>query len=85
MQRLPSWPDRRDDRGIPTTTKGGIVADHIYEDGRHVGYIKDGFALDPQDRKRYRVELDKLIDLKTGQIIGYLNVLGTVSKKGLFD
>ena len=61
------------------------MADHIYEEGRHVGYINDGFALDQQDRKRYRVEGVKLIDLKTGQIIGYLNALGTVSKRGLFD
>jgi hypothetical protein len=62
------------------------VADHIYEDGKHVGFIKDGFAIDHHDNRRYRVEHDRLIDLKTGEVVGHLNaVLGTVSRRGLFD
>ncbi len=64
------------------------MADHIHEDGRHVGYIEHGFAFDQDGRKRYRVEGEKLHDVETGQVVGYLTAAGkqgTVSKTGLFD
>jgi hypothetical protein len=64
------------------------MADYIWEGERQVAYIKDGFAFDRQNEKRYRVEGDKLLDPKTGQIVAYLTQAGkpgTVSKKGLFD
>jgi hypothetical protein len=52
------------------------VADHIYEDGRHIGYIENGFAFDHHGKKRYRFEHSKLRDLNTGQVVGYLNAAG---------
>ena len=64
------------------------MADHVYEDGKHVGYVEDGFAFDHDGKKRYRVEHSKLLDLETGEVVGYLSASGmpgTVSKKGLFD
>jgi hypothetical protein len=64
------------------------VADHIYEDGRHIGYIENGFAFDHHGKRRYRFEHPKLRDLNTGQVVGCLNAAGmpgTVTKKGLFD
>ena len=37
--------------------EGGLwMADHIWEDGSHVGYIEHGFAFDQRGRKRYRAE-----------------------------
>jgi hypothetical protein len=44
------------------------LADHIYEDGKHVGYVEDGFAFDHDGKKRYRVEHSKLLDLETGEV-----------------
>jgi hypothetical protein len=62
------------------------VANHIYEDVKHVGFVEDGFAVDHHGHRRYRVEHNTLIDLETGQVVGRLNaVLGTVSRSGLFD
>jgi hypothetical protein len=61
---------------------------HLYEDGKHIGYIEDGFAFDRHDKKRYRVEHPKLRDLSTGEVVGYLKTVGlpgTVTKRGLFD
>ena len=61
---------------------------HLYEDGKHIGYIEDGFAFDRHDKKRYRVEHPKLRDLSTGEVVGYLKTVGlpgTVTKTGLFD
>ncbi|SHN83545.1 hypothetical protein [Bradyrhizobium erythrophlei] len=64
------------------------MSDHIWEGDQHVAYIKDGFAFDRQDRKRYRIDGDKLADINTGEVVGYLTQAGrpgTVSKAGLFD
>jgi hypothetical protein len=64
------------------------MADYIWEGERQVAYIKDGFAFDRQNEKRYRVGGDKLLDLKTGQLVAYLTQAGkpgTISKNGLFD
>ena len=64
------------------------MADHIYEGGRHVGYVKDGFAFDSQNRKRYRVDGNNLINIDSGAIAGHLVHAGdpnVVSKSGLFD
>ncbi len=32
------------------------MADYIWEGERQVAYVKDGFAFDRQNEKRYRVE-----------------------------
>jgi hypothetical protein len=64
------------------------MTDFIWEGERQVAYIKDGFAFDQQHQKRYRVERDKLLDIESGQVVGYLTQTGkpgTISKKGLFD
>ena len=64
------------------------MAGHLYEDGKHIGYIENGFAFDRHGRKRYRVEHPKLRDLQTGEVVAYLKAAGmpgTVTKKGLFD
>jgi len=63
------------------------MADYIFEGKRQVAYIKDGVAYDRQNKERYRVEGDKLLDLKTGEVVAYLTARqpGTVSKDGLFD
>jgi hypothetical protein len=65
-------------------TDGG----HLYEDGKHIGHIENGFAFDRRGEKRYQVDHPKLRDIKTGEVVGYLNAVGlpgTVTKKGLFD
>jgi hypothetical protein len=64
------------------------MADYIWEGERQVAYIKDGFALDRQNERRYRVEGDKSLDLKTDQAVAYLTQAGKpgiISKSGLFD
>jgi hypothetical protein len=64
------------------------MADRVYENGKHVGYIEGGFAFDHNGKKRYRVEHPKLLDLETGEVVAYITAAGlpgTVSKKGLFD
>jgi len=64
------------------------MADYIWEGERQVAYIKDGFAFEQKNEKRYKVEGDKLLDLEIGRVVGYLTQAGrpsTVSKKGLFD
>ena len=52
------------------------MAGHLYEDGKHIGFIEDGFAFDRHGKKRYRVEHPKLRDLKTGEVVGYLPAAG---------
>lgn len=52
------------------------MAGHLYEDGKNIGYIEDGFAFDRHGKKRYRVENPKLRDLKTGEVVGYLAAAG---------
>ena len=62
------------------------IADYIYDDGCQVGYVDDGVAFDEQHRARYRVDGDRLLDLVTGEVVGYLTTMGKiaiVSKKGL--
>ncbi len=67
--------------------------DYIYEEGGQVAYIKrdrikGDRAFDLHNRERYRVEGSKLLDLTSGKIMGYLDILGrprTASKSGLFD
>jgi len=52
------------------------MADYIWEGERQFAYIKDGFAYDRQNEKRYRVEGDKLLELKTGHVVAYLTQAG---------
>ena len=62
------------------------IADYIYDDGCQVGYVDDGVAFDVQHRASYRVDGDRLLDLVTGEVVGYLTTMGKiaiVSKKGL--
>ena len=64
------------------------MSDHIWEGDRQAAYIKNGYAIDVNGRKRYRVDGDKLLHLDTGEVVGHLSQLGkpgTVSKTGLFD
>jgi hypothetical protein len=70
------------------------MSDYICEEGGQVAYIKRdrikgdrAFDLH-HNRERYRVEGSKLLDLTSGKIMGYLDMLGrpsTASKSGLFD
>jgi hypothetical protein len=64
------------------------MEDTIWEGGKQVAYVKDGFAFDRHHRKRYKVENHKLLDLVTGDVVGHLDFAGkpgTASKPGLFD
>ena len=60
------------------------MAGHLYEDGKHIGHIENGFAFDRHGEKRFQVDHPKLRDIKTGEVVGYLNAVGlpgTVTKK----
>jgi hypothetical protein len=68
-------------------TMADRIADYIYDDGCQVGYVDNGVAFDEQHRARYRVDGDRLLDIMTGEVVGYLTTMGKiaiVSKKGLF-
>jgi len=57
------------------------MSDYIYEEGGQVAYIKrdrvkGDRAFDLHNRERYRVEGSKLLDLTSGKIMGYIDMLG---------
>jgi hypothetical protein len=52
------------------------MAEYIWERVRQVAFIKDGIAFDRQNKERYRVEGDKLLNLETGEVVAYLTQAG---------
>jgi len=64
------------------------MVDYIYEGTRQVAYIKNGFAFDQQQRRRYSVESGRLLDISTRSAVAYLTqagIPGTVAKADLFS
>jgi hypothetical protein len=65
----------------------------IWQGGKQIAFIKQGYAYDRQNKKRYKVANYELLDLDTGKLVTYLSPigppdadLGTMTmKKGLFD